>query len=116
MCCASALLITANTSVEFLAYSGLFGFSLGGILVVPPVAFADYFGRESLGAIRGVTEPFTSFGQAIGALGAGAIFDITGSYEFAFMSFAIFAGFTALLLLTARPPRHAPAPPQVAQV
>jgi MFS family permease len=78
--------------------------ALGGILVVPPVAFADYFGRRSLGAIRGVTEPFTSLGQAIGALLSGAIFDITGSYVLAFITFAVVASAAVVLLLVTRPP------------
>ena len=84
-----ALLVTANTASEILIYSSCFGFGIGGILVVPPVAFADYFGRSSLGAIRGVTEPFTSLGQAIGAVVSGAVFDVTGSYHLAFMIFAV---------------------------
>jgi sugar phosphate permease len=104
MAIASALLSTADTVPEALAYSGLFGMALGGILVVPPVAFADYFGRRSLGAIRGVTEPFTSLGQAIGALLSGAIFDITGSYVLAFITFAVVASAAVVLLLVTRPP------------
>ena len=101
-----ALLVTANTTAEILIYSSCFGFGIGGILVVPPVAFADYFGRSSLGAIRGVTEPFTSLGQAIGAVVSGAVFDVTGSYHLAFMIFAVLSGLTIILLLLARPPRH----------
>ena len=73
---------------------------------MPPVAFANYFGRGSLGTIRGVTEPFTSLGQAIGAVLAGAVFDITGSYQIAFVSFAAIGLATIVLLLLTKPPRH----------
>lgn len=107
MAMASIMLVTADTTVKALAYSGLFGFGLGGMLVAPPVAYANYFGRRSLGVIRGVTEPFTSLGQAIGALLSGAIFDITGSYLIAFVTFAVLGVLTMVIVMLAKPPRHA---------
>ena len=88
-------------------FSALFGIGLGGMLSVPPVAYADYYGRQSLGVIRGVTEPFTSGGQAIGAIAMGAVFDISGSYYIAFIAFTIVGAITALLLQLARPPKSA---------
>jgi MFS family permease len=109
MSASSVLFLTADTTVEALLYSSLFGMSIGGILVVPPVAFANYFGRRSLGAIRGVTEPFASLGQAFGVLLSGAVFDATGSYQIAFLTFATFGAATVVIMLLAKPPRHAPA-------
>ena len=106
MAIASVMFITADTAVEALLYSCLFGLSIGGILVVPPVAFADYFGRRSLGAIRGVTEPFASLGQAFGVLLSGVVFDATGSYQIAFFTFASFGAATVVIMLLAKPPRH----------
>ena len=106
---ASALFIIAGSTAEILVYSVLFGFGVGGLLSVPPVAYADYYGRRSLGVIRGVTEPLTSFGQAIGAVLAGVVFDLTDSYELAFATFAILSGLAMLLVLFARPPRRAAA-------
>ena len=98
------LFIRVDTTPEALAYSALFGLGLGGMLTVPPVAYADYFGRRSLGTIRGVTEPFASLGQAIGALVSGAIFDVTGRYYAAFIAFAVLGALTAVVTLMARPP------------
>ncbi len=106
MAFASVLLVAADTNAEALGYSGLFGFGVGGLLVVPPVAFANYFGRRSLGVIRGIAEPFTSMGQAIGALLSGRIFDITGSYMIAFVTFTVIGVATVILVMMARPPRH----------
>ena len=103
MAATAGLFATADSVMEALAYASLFGFSLGGLLTVPPVAFANYFGRGSLGAIRGLTEPFNSLGQAIGALLSGAIFDLTGSYGIAFTSYAILGLLTLFLILAARP-------------
>ena len=83
----------------------LFGFGVGGMLSVPPVAYADYYGRRSLGAIRGVTEPFTSLEQAIGTVAAGIVFDVTGSYDIALTRFCLPGrGLTAVVILFARPP------------
>ena len=109
MSLSSLLFLTADTAIEALLYSSLFGAAIGGILVVPPVAFADYFGRRSLGAIRGVTEPFASLGQAFGVLLSGVVFDATGSYQIALLTFATFGAATVVIMLLAKPPRHAPA-------
>ena len=79
MAAASFLFTTTNTAAEALAYSALFGFGLGGMLTVPPVAYADYYGRASLGTIRGITEPFTTFGQAVGVMIPGVVFDYISS-------------------------------------
>ena len=83
----------------------LFGIGLGGLLVVPPVAVAHYFGRSSLGAIRGATEPFVSGGQAIGAIGAGLIFDYSGSYTATFPTFTGAAIIAIILLVFTRRPK-----------
>jgi MFS family permease len=104
MAVASALFLGVDSSAKALSVAALFGFGLGGIIVLPPVAFADYFGRPSLGAIRGVTEPFVSLGQAIGAVFSGAIFEATGSYGVAFLTFAALSMLTILMLFAARPP------------
>ena len=104
------LFLTADTTAKALAIASLFGFGVGGMLSVPPVAYADYYGRRSLGAIRGVTEPFTSLEQAVGAVASGIVYDLTGSYAIALIAFAILGGVTAVVILFARPPRRPPAP------
>ena len=97
MAISSFLFIFVENGSLAIVVSALFGISLGGMLVVPPVAIADYFGRTSMGSIRGFTEPFYTAGQAIGAVLSGVIYDTTGNYEIAFMSMA-FIGFLAILL------------------
>lgn len=88
----------------------VFGIGLGGLLVVPPVVIADYFGRRSLGAIRGLTEPFVSGGQAVGGIAAGIIFDLQGTYERTFPMFTVAAVIGAILVLLARRPKHPDSP------
>lgn len=112
----AALLFLAvdSTPMAFFAAS-VFGIGLGGLLVVPPVALANYFGRGSLGAIRGITEPFVSGGQAIGAIGAGLIFDFTGSYTATFPVFSVAAAIGVILILGARRPTHPSSGPSLAR-
>ena len=99
------LFTLVDTRVEAYIYAFLFGAAVGGIIVVPPVAYADYFGRKSLGAIRGLTEPFLALGQAIGSVLSGVIFDITGTYKGAFILYAFLGLAATFLLLFAKPPK-----------
>ena len=106
MAVALVLFPMADTTAEALVVASIFGTAVGGILVVPVVAYANYFGRRSLSAIRGVTEPFVSLGQAIGALFSGIIYDVTGSYKDAFLILAILGLATIAMLLATREPRR----------
>ena len=105
---AGALLFfsVADSTIEAFIAASIFGMAVGGILVVPVVAYANYFGRQSLSTIRGVTEPFVSLGQAIGAVFSGIIYDVTGSYKDAFIVLAIVGFATIGLLLITRAPRR----------
>ena len=101
------LFLLVNSPVMAFTVALLFGIGLGGLLVVPPVAIAHYFGRSSLGAIRGATEPFVSGGQALGAVGAGLIYDLSGSYQGTFPTFTGAAIIAIILLVaTRRPNKH----------
>ena len=93
------LFTLTDTAVEALVFSAFFGFGLGGMLVVPPVAYADYFGRSALGTIRGVTEPFTTMGQAVGVIMPGLIFDFVGGGSY--LPFFVGAGIVGILAAVA---------------
>jgi len=115
---AGALILfsVADSTIEAFIAASIFGMAVGGILVVPVVAYANYFGRQSLSAIRGVTEPFVSLGQAIGAVFSGIIYDVTGSYKDAFIVLAIVGFATIGLLLITRAPRRVPVAAEVESV
>ena len=85
----------------------VFGAGIGGILTLTPVSFADYFGRSSYGAIRGIALPVQVVGQAAGPLLAGVLYDASGDYALAMKAFAGFALAAGLVALVARPPRRA---------
>jgi sugar phosphate permease len=105
MAAALALFPVVNSIWEALLTASIWGVAVGGILVVPAVAYANYFGRQSIGAIRGITEPFVSLGQAVGAVFSGLVFDLTGSYQTAFLTLAILGVATIGLILLTKPPQ-----------
>ncbi len=78
-------------TVMFIA--SLVGFCFGGNFALFPSSTADYYGTKNVGSNYGVL--FTAYGVAgiTGALAAGFIVDLTGSYVFAF----IFTGILAMV-------------------
>jgi MFS family permease len=84
----------------------LYGIGLGGNLVLPEMMWANYFGRRSLGKIRGLG---LLISQALAATGPpffGFLFDLTGGYG---LSFTLFGGAlitSAFLSMMLHPPQR----------
>jgi len=87
--------------------AGLFGLGIGGIMTLLPVAWADYFGRESFGAIRGVVLSVQTLAQAAGPLLSGVLRDWSGDYTLSLTVFGALAGLSAVAALAAQRPRVA---------
>jgi MFS family permease len=81
------------------------GLGVGGLHLLVRLAWADYYGREHLGTIRGYTMSAQIGGQAVGPVLAGFLFDATGSYEMALMVFTGSALLAGVLVLFATPPK-----------
>jgi sugar phosphate permease len=88
--------------------AAFFGIGIGGILTLLPLAWADYFGRASFGAIRGVALSMQVVAQASGPMISGVLRDATGSYTVPFACFAALSVLSAVLAMLIRAPR----PPQ----
>lgn len=99
-------LAIATSEVAFL-YLGflLYGIGLGGGWVLQELVWANYFGRLSLGMVRGLGILVTHAFGAAGAPFFGYVHDVTGSYDSSFVAFVISLAFSALLSLAARAPR-----------
>ena len=82
----------------------MFGLGIGGLQVVLPVAWADYFGRRNFGAIRGVALTIQVTSQAMGPLASGLLRDWTGTYTASLGTFAVLSVIGALAALLIRPP------------
>ncbi len=87
-------------------FAGLFGLGIGGVLTLLPMAWADYFGRESYGAIRGVALSLQVLAQAAGPLVSGLLRDASGNYTESLLLFGILAALAAVVALVARHPRN----------
>ena len=83
-----------------------FGLGVGGLLVMLPIAWADYFGRGNYGAIRGVALTGQVLAQACGPLLSGVLRDATGGYETSLACFAVLSGLSMLAALLATPPNR----------
>ena len=81
---------------------GLFS---GGSFAMLPVLYADYFGRISIGTIRGLTHPAVMVANATGPLLGGIIFDAKGEYSIAYLAFGTVTAIGAVLVLFAKPPK-----------
>jgi len=85
----------------------LYGIGLGGNMVLPDILWAHYFGRRSLGKIRGMGIFISQVLAAVGPPFFGFLFDITGGYGLSFAIFGIVLMISAILSLMLRPPRSA---------
>jgi len=104
-CSLSLLSVTSEGSAFVVA--ALLGLVAAGGNVIPPVAFASYFGRRSIGSIRGISETGVQVGQTIGALFSGLVYDLSESYAVAFIAFATLGLVSALVVNSTRPPVRA---------
>ena len=84
--------------------AALFGFGIGGVLTLLPIAWADYFGRANFAAIRSIALTAQVLAQAAGPLLSGALHDWTGNYRLSLQCFALLSFLSILAALTARQP------------
>jgi MFS family permease len=87
--------------------AAVIGSGVGGLHVLLRLAWADYYGRQYLGTIRGITLPVQLGGQAVGPVAAGFVFDASGSYQLVFLCFAGVVAVGSVLVLAASPPSSA---------
>ena len=87
-----------------------FGAGIGGLLTMLPLAWADYYGRRSFGAIRGLALTIQVLAQASGPLLSGILRDRTGTYDLPLECFAALSAVAMLAAMAAWPPRSATAP------
>ncbi len=95
----------SSTLLWGLAAAAVFGIGMGGMHLLLRLAWADYYGRENLGSIRGLTLSIQISGQAVGPVISGFMFDAWGTYQVPFFMFGIGACLAAFMVLSAKPPR-----------
>ena len=101
------LVIALLSDQIHLVYLGffLYGTGLAGSFVLREVIWASFFGRTSLGTVRGLSLFFSHLFAASGAPFFGFLHDRMGSYNVSFTIFSCALFTSAFLILLAKPPR-----------
>ena len=99
--------LAISTTNLFCLYAGffLYGIGLGGNMVLPEILWANYFGRRSLGTVRGLGILISQALAAVGPPFFGFLFDITHGYGLSFAIFGCALITSAFLSLMLRPPQ-----------
>ncbi|HEX6439664.1 MAG TPA: MFS transporter [Candidatus Binatia bacterium] len=102
---AGLVTVIASIDIRFV-YLGffLYGTGLAGSFVLREVIWANFFGRVSLGKVRGLSLFFSHLFAASGAPFFGFLHDRMGSYNISFTIFSCALFTSAFLILFAKPP------------
>ena len=82
----------------------LFGLGIGTNMFTQSYIWAEYFGRDNLGSIRGFVMPINLFIGGMGAPAAGYVLDQTGSYDPAWWAGVVLMLFAAAVFALSRNP------------
>lgn len=103
---ASLFLLSTSSGLLLIGASvALLGIATGGFALFMNLIWPDYFGRKSIGTIRGVVTPLNLISTAGGPVLAAWIYDSTQSYTLAFMFFMVVLVLAGMVIYTASPPR-----------
>ena len=108
ICCAllltSLILLQISNDPRLLfLFALIYGVAHGGFFAVASPSVANYFGTRSHGLIFSIVFFAGTLGGTVGPLLSGKIFDLTGSYDIAFLLLTGFAVFGLLLASGLRP-------------
>lgn len=87
----------------------LYGLGMGMAMPINTAIRARFFGRKAMGTIIGTSMMFLTPVGVIAPIYAGWMYDTTGSYQTAFIIFAVLLYISAALLVVLHPPK----PPEV---
>jgi MFS family permease len=91
-----------------LLYASVYGLVNGSKEALDGFVWADYYGRRSLGAIRGYSRPLIVGANAGGAVVAGWAYDSLGSYSLVITTFGLLTLTGGVLAYLAQPPLPRP--------
>ena len=114
-CVGMLLIFGAARTAVLIPFVLIFGLSLGAPLVLVPMLIAESLGLKRFGSIGGLTGIFNTLGAFVGPVGAGKIYDLSGSYVPAFEIFVVMCIVGAAVTYSCRSleseqSRQAPAP------
>lgn len=105
----SACVIAGTLATIWLLFAGklwmlyifavVFGFAWGGMVTVGTLVTAELFGMKSFGVLLGSILLLGTIGGALGGYLAGSIFDVTGSYNLAFLICVVLCAISVIFSL-----------------
>ena len=98
------VLLNVNGLIVAFLWAGYAGVVRGGAGILTQIIYADYYGRESLGSIRGLTSPTQMGANSLGPLAAALAFDLRGDYVFIFALYGVLMVAASFIIFLARPP------------
>jgi sugar phosphate permease len=102
------ILFTAQSVAMVWIYVAIFGFAMGGVIVLLPLVVAHFFGLAAFGVIMGTVSLILAFGNASGALISGLIYDFLGGYHYAMLAYmCLYVVATLSIFLAGRPREYA---------
>jgi sugar phosphate permease len=99
------VLLNSQSLVMVWIYVFLFGFAMGGVIVLLPLVVGHFFGLTSFGVIMGTLSFLQAMGASSGVFVSGLVYDIFGSYRLALMSYVVFCLLAVASILLAGKPK-----------
>jgi MFS family permease len=87
----------------FYIFAVVFGFTFGGLSNLMATLIGDTFGMANIGAMTGALVVGFTVGAALGPALGGWVYDVTGSYFFAFVTGVGIACLAVLCMALTRP-------------
>jgi len=81
----------ASNIAHVYAFVAIYGLTYGGCIPLLMAFRGDLFGRKKFAQMSGIMSPFRTIGNVVGPVFAGYLFDLTGSYKIAFITFTCIA-------------------------
>jgi len=98
------ILYHANSLAMVWLHVFIFGFAMGGIVVLLPLVVGHFFGLASFGVIMGIVAFAQALGSACGAYLSGFIYDYFGSYQYALIFYmGVYITAIATIFLAGKP-------------
>ena len=97
--------LVANSAVAAGFFVFLFGFAMGGVMATYPIIIAELFGREAFASVFRFMAVFLIIEMAGFAI-AGLSFDLTGSYNAAYVIFILLDIIAAALVASVKRPEQ----------
>jgi sugar phosphate permease len=93
-------LLNMHDMTTLWVYAIIFGFGMGGVIVLQPLAISKYFGLTAFGVLLGICQLSHSTGSALGSFASGLIYDHFGNYQQALIVYIVMylIGIAAVLM------------------